>query len=537
MKNKNLIIVVILVLAAILRFWQLGQMPYGITNDEASYIYSAYSISQTLKDVGGKFLPFSFNLENPLSPVPIYLNAIFLRILGLSVFTGRFLYALLGVGCVFLLFLLAKDLFKDNKIALISALVLAVSPWHLHISRSAYEAGVALFFFLLAALIFIKNVKKGNINWSLPLFILAFYSYHATKIFFIFFVFVLVFTYKNVFKRKKELAFFLTVVFVIIISFFIIGKGQGGLERGGLFLYNDMETAANFVNLEREKSLAPFNMRQIFNNKPLYFLRIMREKYLNAFSPQFLFLYGETTGLAGLYGTFFRGVMYIIELPLLLLGLFVLLQKYKGARKIILLSLLIAPLTTTFTIDTSYVMRAVMMIPFLCLLVGLGIFSFQKMVVAHRKKVMVVFIIWYLFLVASYLYQYHFRYRIYGAETWFRSNRELAILIKDNQEKYDQIEVVGPGKMFILQYGVFAKVDPKKIQKTWNEKVPSQLENITFTDGCLDVDDKILMESLPPKTLYIVPEIKNCHQQVVPSLVIKEFMEPARIIWKIYATE
>lgn len=541
MKNKKLVLILILLLAAFLRFYRLGQMPYGITNDEAGYIYNSYSISKTLKDVNGKFLPFSFNLEDPFSPVPIYLNAIFIKIFGLSIFAGRFLYATLGVGCVLLLFLLAEELFKSTKIALTSALVLAISPWHLHISRSAYEAGVALFFFLLAFLVFRKNVKKGNINWSLPLFILAFYSYHATKIFFIFFVFVLAFTHRSLFKRKKELAFFLAVAFLVIFSFLIIGKREGGMQRGGLFLYNDMEAASEFVNLERRKSSAPFIIRQVFNNKPLYFLRVMREKYLNAYSLQFLFLYGETSGLAGIYGTFFRGVMYIIELPLLLLGLFTLVQKFKKERNILLLSLLIAPLATTFTTDASYVMRTVMMIPFLCLLVGLGIISFTQIIsIARKKQMMVIFVGCYLFLVTSYLYQYHFRYSIYGAESWFRSSRELATLIRDNRDRYNRINVVDPGQMFILQYGVFANLEPEKIQETWetwNEKETRELENISFSSHCIDVEDEALVESLPPGILYVVPEIKTCHKQATPSSVIKDYGEPLRTIWKIYSTE
>lgn len=528
-------IIFILLLAAVLRFYNLGEMPPGITNDEAGYIYNAYSISRTLRDVNAKLLPLSFNLDNPFSPVPIYLNAFFLRVFNLTVGNGRFLYALLGTASVFLLYLIADLLFKNKKIALASAFVLAISPWHLHLSRSAYETVVALFFYFLAFLVFLKKAAKGNINQSLPFFLLAFYSYHAIKIFFLPFVLILLVTHRNLFKRKKQLTIFMVGIFFIILSFVYVGKTQQGFTRAGLFLFKDLNTAARIVDAERAKSSAPFMIRQVFNNKPLYFLRVMRENYLSVFSPQFLFLHGETSGLAGLYGTFLRGVMYIIELPLLILGAAVLVQKYRLARKIIFFSLLAAPLTTTFTVDASYVARAIMMLPFLCLLVGLGIETllawFQKYSLFTRRVLMVVFACWYFFLLTSYLYQYHFRYSIYGAEYWFKSNRDLITLIEKQGDNYDQVWIANPDKMFLLQYGVWAKVSPGQLQSVWQMEPPRRLGKITFLTGCLDKKGPPA-NFLDPGTLYVVPDI--CHQEAKPLSRIVNLGEPLQTIWKIY---
>ena len=514
-------------------------MPYGITNDEAGYIYNAYSISQTGRDVNGRFLPLSINLDNPFSPVPIYLNAIFLRILGLSVFTGRFFYALLGTGSILLIYLIAKILFKDYRVGLISSFVLAISPWHLHVSRSAYEAGVALFFFLLAFLIFLIKTEKGNINWSLPFFLLAFYSYHGTKIFFIPFIVILALNYKEILiRRKREFILFIVGIGFIILSFLYLGKKQNAFGRSQIFLIYDVQNAAKLVDLERQKNTAPFIVRQIFNNKLLYFLRVIRENYLNAFSPGYLFLYGETSGMGSVYGTFFRGEMYVLDLPFLIFGIFILEGKYKKLRNTIFLSLLAAPLTTTFTSDVAYVMRAIMMLPFLCLLVGLGVFSFIKAIEKYslvvRKAILIILFGWYLFLLASYLYQYHFRYSVYGAESWFRSSRELSDFIMQKKNEYNKIYIASAGSMFILQYGVFAKVEPEKISHAWTDQSFKELENISFLKECID-NKKSPLEFLPDHTLYIVPD--GCHKSASPSSVIKDFGEPLRTIWKIYSKE
>jgi hypothetical protein len=61
MKNKIPLLLVIF-LAVLLRVWQLGNIPASITNDEAGYIYSSYSIWRTGHDVAGKLFPLSINL-------------------------------------------------------------------------------------------------------------------------------------------------------------------------------------------------------------------------------------------------------------------------------------------------------------------------------------------------------------------------------------------------------------------------------------------------------------------------------------------
>ncbi len=353
----------------------MGTVPSGITNDEAGLIYSAYSIAATGHDLMGRFLPLSVNLDHSFSPVSIYLIAPFVGLFGLLPFIGRLPFAIFGVLSVILTFAITKKLFNNFTLALFLAFVMSVSPWHLQISRMAYETPVAIFFFLLGIYIFLSKVNKGNINWSIPAFLFAFYTYHATKIFYLVLIPLLIFVYKDkLIKRKMELIIFIFLNAMILLSFIFILSTQN-VSRQSVLIWNDQKVS-EFVNWERDKNTAPFFIRQVFNNKPLYYLRAIRENYLEAFSTQFLFLYGETQGLGGIYGTFYRGVMYIIELPLLILGLYYL-WRYKNTRpkNFLFLLLLIFPLPSTFVIDKSYVMRSAMMIPVLSIIVGCGIYS------------------------------------------------------------------------------------------------------------------------------------------------------------------
>lgn len=531
-KKTNLIFVFIVVLAAFLRFYKLGTIPMGIVNDEAGYMYSAYSIWMTGHDLAGKFLPLSINLDNSFSPIPIYLGAPFIGILGLSPFVGRLPFALIGLGSVILIYFIAKQLFNNRGIALASMFVIAVSPWHIQFSRAAYDAGLVVFLILLGTYLFMKGIKAGGgVLWSIPIFILAFYTYHATKIFLVFYIPLLLFYYRvELLKIKKVFLIFVVVSILTLLSFLVVMKTQN-VTRQNVLLWNDTETAKQVVDLERAKNSAPFFIREIFNNKPLYFLRIMRENYLEAFSPNLLFLYGERSAI---YGIHFRGPLYIIELPLLILGLYFLFAKAKKPNRLfILVAIFLAPLPSAVTLDKAYMSRSVMLLPFFSILIGCGIYYLSHDLFAKNKKIYIAaFISIYIFLIISYFYQYQFRYSIYGAETWHKSSRDLAIYMGAKKNENKNIYLFDSEEMFLMQYGVFNKLNPLVMQKEWQSNPRGKMGNVTFMQqDCIHLD--ININNFNKKNdILVVPE--QCARSSTPSAIIRELAEPLRIIWKIY---
>ncbi len=72
MKRKHwLILLLILILGIVLRFWQLGKTPTGFYLDEAALGYNAYSIMETGKDEYGKDWPILFRSFGDFK-APIY---------------------------------------------------------------------------------------------------------------------------------------------------------------------------------------------------------------------------------------------------------------------------------------------------------------------------------------------------------------------------------------------------------------------------------------------------------------------------------
>jgi 4-amino-4-deoxy-L-arabinose transferase-like glycosyltransferase len=523
----------IVLLGSFLRLWRIGSVPYGMTNDEGGGIYTALSIWQTGRSLDGKLLPLNFNLDNSFAPVFEYLTAPFIGIFGPTPMVMRVSYvvmSLLGIG---LLYGIAKRLFQSEWIALSCAFVYAVSPWSIHMNRGSYDGPIVLFF-LWFLYVFICTMKTGSILWSLPILTISFYSYHATKLFLLPFVPFLLFVYhKTLWKRKKERMVFLLGCAVVFASFVYVAKTQG-VTRQKVLLFSDISRVAQEVDRQREFNSAPWAFRVIVNNKFTYFAKYITGQYLGAFSPEFLFLFGE----GGIYGTYNHGVLYLFELPLLFIGILsILRQKDRRTTLLVFGGLLLAPVPSSLAIDKSYALRSIMMLPFFAMIIGVGFWTTIEYLAKRRRAVLVsgmaALMLGYMLSIVLYVYQYHFRYSIYGAEYWFASSRDVVELIQRKRSQYDHILIGDPGAMFIFQYGVFAKSSLGTVKDAWNMPWPKSIDNVTFLERCLNngktIDPAV---DLPPKSLYIVRD--SCHKDVPAISDIRDRAEPLRVLWKIY---
>src|SRR3972149_8676644 len=130
MKTKKIFFAII-VLAFILRFYKLGEVPLSLNWDEVSNAYNAYSILKTGRDEYGNFLPLtnrSFDDYKP--PLYMYLNIISVALFDPTPFAARLPSAIFGTITVFLVYLLTKKLFENYQtkfsIAYLSMLMLAL---------------------------------------------------------------------------------------------------------------------------------------------------------------------------------------------------------------------------------------------------------------------------------------------------------------------------------------------------------------------------------------------------------------------------
>jgi hypothetical protein len=195
-KNRAyLILAGIVLITAVIRLYQLGHVPHGMTWDEAAIGYNGYSILTTRRDEWLFRFPVSFkSFSDYKAPLAIYLNGPFTYFFGSTIWAVRLPFALAGifsvVGMYFLLKLsVGKTPIINRLSGLAAASILALSPWHIFISRVGFEAGLSLMFVIWSAVFFLKTTvkQKQNIYFWLSLSmvsgVLSVYAYHSAKIF------------------------------------------------------------------------------------------------------------------------------------------------------------------------------------------------------------------------------------------------------------------------------------------------------------------------------------------------------------------
>jgi len=84
--------------------------------------------------------------------LPFYVVAAFFKLFGASTFTARLPFALFGLGCIPLLYILCRKIFLDRKIAILAALLLLYSVPFLILSRQCRYYSMTAFFSLLTVL-------------------------------------------------------------------------------------------------------------------------------------------------------------------------------------------------------------------------------------------------------------------------------------------------------------------------------------------------------------------------------------------------
>ena len=93
---KKYLLILIIILAAFLRFYKLDSFP-ALNADEAAIGYNAYSLIQTGMDEHGNAWPIDFQSFNDYKPgLYFYLVLPFVKILGLNEWAVRIPNAFLG---------------------------------------------------------------------------------------------------------------------------------------------------------------------------------------------------------------------------------------------------------------------------------------------------------------------------------------------------------------------------------------------------------------------------------------------------------
>lgn len=473
MKKIYSILCLVVLIAAFLRFFHLGTNPSSLTWDEVAWGYNAYTLGLTGHDEFGKFLPIQYleSFGDFKPPVYAYLSVLPVTLFGLTEFATRFASAFFGTLTVLVTFFLARKLFPTAKYrdyyAICVALLLAVSPWHVNLSRAAFEANVSTFFIVTGVWLFLEWVESshkyasGFLFGSILSFCISLYTFNTARIVspLLGIVLVAVFWKKMFSNWKLTIAagVFAAILLLPLIPFMLSPQGQLRYKEVNIFsdvsvIKQSNQEIANDGNVWWSK---------ILHNRRFAYAQLYVQHYFDNLSPNFLFITGDGNPK---FSTQDVGQLYVIELPFLLIGLLFLFKNREGHWWFIPVWLLLGIIPAATARETPHALRIETTLPTFQLLIAYGFIQCVQMIKFKRVAISIVSVA--LFInVLYYLHGYYVHYPQEYAGEWQYGYKEAISYTESVKQNYDQIcftEELGRPYVYVLFYGHY---DPNTLQQ------------------------------------------------------------------------
>ena len=166
----------LMLLAGVLRLYELGAWPPGLYHDEAYYGLDA------LRVIGGE-RPLYFAANNGREPFFIYLAALSIDWLGRTIYALRLPSALIGIMTIPVTYWMARELF-NRRVGLLAAAFMTVTLWPIHLSLISFRAGTLPLFIALSIAAGVRAYRSGRwYDWLIAgaLYGTSFYTYLAGR--------------------------------------------------------------------------------------------------------------------------------------------------------------------------------------------------------------------------------------------------------------------------------------------------------------------------------------------------------------------
>lgn len=504
--KKNIILILIILLAFFLRFFYLDQVPAGFDPDEAEFAFNSYTLSKYLVNENNQFLPFQVNTYGNYRPLALpYLIAVSLKVFGNTIFAVRAPNALFGVLSVVLIYIFVKMLIKKERLALLSSFLLSFSPWSVFLSRGTAEPVMALCFILLSFIFLVKfwqAGKKINLFFIYLSSFIAFFTYTGVLplIFLMSGVLILYLTYKtHAFRKEIILPFLFLIIFPILVVYkttpgYLNGRfKQTSLleEKGqlGIKLVTEEQIRENGVNRAEYQNL----ITRFFHNMPVNTANDIFSNIAKHFSFDYLYFKGGEPNRLQVPNV---GVFLLIEFLFLSGGALLLFRhgKFKLLALCILFILIgFLPAGLTFE-EVPSTHRPIFVTIGFFIIEAYFLYQLSKRLKSLPFKLLSAAIL-LIFAYEMSVYLHNYLVLEPRHKNWFRHQEmtNVAYFLKRNINKYDKIYVVKNSVEPAYFYYFFNKLDPMSMILN-----TSKTHSGTWTDGkityvhnpCADFADK-----------------------------------------------
>jgi len=423
-KKISVVLLLIVIFAFALRVYKVSVIPPALSWDEVSIGYNAYSIFKTGKDEHGRLFPLdafaAYGDYKP--PFSIYLTVPFVALFGLNELAVRLPSVLFGTLTVLLTYFLVKELLNnghqtmssgreyvtgDNEqgteiqngrqntlshahchmsilnahcslspvtyLPLLSSALLAISPWHINLSRAGFEANIALFFIVLGVILVLKAIDRPKlwiVAW-IP-FIAALYTFNSSRYFAPLLGLGLVFIGRK--SIMKNFRFFiigicLSVVLMLPIATHLVSK-EARLRFTEVNIFSDASVV--LLSNKRIEDAGGAWWAKIVYNRRVGYARSYVLHYFDHFQPDYLFVKGDGNPKFSIQDV---GQLYMIEAPFLVIGAFGLIRLSPTVGLFLLYWLCMAIVPAAVARETPHALRTLNSLPTWQIFVAFGILS------------------------------------------------------------------------------------------------------------------------------------------------------------------
>jgi 4-amino-4-deoxy-L-arabinose transferase-like glycosyltransferase len=472
----------IILVAIVLRFWALGIVPPSPDWDEAALGYNAYSIIHTGKDEYGKFLPVVLRSFDDYKPaLYMYLIIPFIYIFDLSLVAVRMPAAVFGVVGVVMTYFLIKELTKNERLALITMGMMAISPWAIQFARVAFETQIASVFNIIMVYLFIKGLQK---NYLLPLSavfgVLTIYIYQSEKVFMPLLVLLLVGIYWKQIWQTSKVWLGIAVVTGVLVALpmltYIVTNKAALTRATSTVAFSDTNSFLK-QNVQRliydKETHDPIGL--VFDNRRVEFAKTIMYGYLVHYDLNWLFIKGDLDR----HHAPQMAIMYIWEIPFLFIGIYMLLFSKEYDRKtkwLIFGWFLIAPIPASVTSGVPHAVRTMNFLPTYQLFSSIGLLTSYLFISNLKIKKVFTYLTYALFGVIVgffflfYLNQYFVQQNYFYSKDWQYGYAQVVPYVNSISGNYQKIlvttkEPLDQSFMFFLFY---LKYPPVKYQEAGN---------------------------------------------------------------------
>lgn len=444
-KHPAFILFIVVILAFILRVYRLGEIPISLHGDEVGVGYNAYALLTSGIDEYGKKWPLVLRAD--VAPIIFYATIPSIAFFGPTEVAVRFPSVVVGTITILAFYFMTREFFRhidascahSRFIPTLVALFLAISPWHIQISRIAHDASYALLIELIALWLFLRSVRFRNtiqFYLSFIFFAISFYAYHSARLTTPLLILGLIFMFKQQLKVTKRMFLVAGLLFGAIafpIVFNILSKPFSQTRFSGINI---------FIHQPGE-SFYPFSLLPKF-----------AFNFINQFNLHSLFFDSSGMRYFNISGV---GLFYLMELPIILTG-FIYVIRLEKWKWFLLYWVAISVLPGALTLGSPNGGRILLLLPVLTIISAIGVVGMFQLVTSKKYILFLSFSIAIVISISSayFLHQYFNDSRDRYWVQWQFGAKEIAQTALNHEAAVDRIVISDSFKqeyVYILFYG------------------------------------------------------------------------------------